>query len=352
MIREAIRKVIDRGDLSESESTDVMVEIMSGEATDAQIGSFITALRMKGETVDELTGFVKVMRDKVTKINCTHPVYVDTCGTGGDMRDTFNISTVTAFVVAGAGVPVAKHGNRAVSSNCGSADLLLALGVNIEADVSLVEECLEKIGIGFLFAPLLHRAMKYAIGPRREIGIRTVFNILGPLTNPAGARHQVMGVFTPEWTEPVANVLKNLGAERAYVVHGLDGLDELSTLGITQLSELKNGSVTTYTITPEDVGLERAVPEAIRGGDVNDNVGIAKKILGNETGPCRDIVLLNAAAALVDLAKAVVVTHRACAGVPAFGGRRGDVFPLLLVAHGFSPATRRAPSSTASMGLV
>ena len=246
MIREAIRKIVDGRHLTEEESAEIMDEIMSGIATDAQIGSFITAMRMKGETVEELTGFVKVMREKATKIKCAYPVCMDTCGTGGDLQDTFNISTLTAFVVAGAGIPVAKHGNRAVSSQCGSADLLMGLGVNVEADVAAVEKCIELTGIGFLFAPLMHRAMKYAVGPRKEIGIRTVFNILGPLTNPAGAKYQVMGVFTPEWTEPVAHVLKNLGSERALVVHGMDGLDELSTLGPTRVSELIDNDVKTY----------------------------------------------------------------------------------------------------------
>ncbi len=308
MIREAIRTIVDGGHLSEKEAFEIMDEIMSGIATDAQIGSFITALRMKGETVDELTGFVKVMREKATKIKCPHPVFMDTCGTGGDLKDTFNISTVTAFVVAGAGIPVAKHGNRAVSSRCGSADLLLALGVNMEADVPVVEKCLTDIGIGFLFAPLLHRAMKYAIGPRREIGIRSVFNILGPLTNPAGARHQVMGVFAPEWTEPVAKVLKNLGTMRALVVHGLDGLDELSTLGATRVSELMDGNVDTYEIVPEDFGLKRASAADISGGDVQESAIMATAILNGEKGPRRDIVLLNAAASIMVGGKAKTIT--------------------------------------------
>ena len=304
MIKEAIRKIVDGVHLTESEAAEIMDEIMSGIATDAQIGSFITALRMKGETVDELTGLVKVMRDKATKINCPHPVFMDTCGTGGDMRNTFNISTVAAFVVAGAGIPVAKHGNRAVSSRCGSADLLLALGVNIEAEVPVVEKCLAEIGIGFLFAPLLHRAMKYAIGPRREIGIRTVFNILGPLTNPAGARYQVLGVFAPQWTEPVAHVLKNLGTERAFVVHGLDGLDEFSTIGVTRVSELKKGTVSTREMTPEEFGIKRVAAQDIAGGDVEENAVIARGILSGETGPRRDIVLLNAAASIMVAGKA------------------------------------------------
>lgn len=303
MIREALRKIVSGQHLTETESQGVMTQIMSGEATDAQIGSFITALRMKGETVEEITGFVKVMRDKVTKIACNHPVFVDTCGTGGDLLGTFNISTLAALVVAGAGIPVAKHGNRAVSSRCGSADLLLASGVNIDAEVQIVERCLNEIGIGFLFAPRLHQAMKYAIGPRREIGIRTVFNLLGPLTNPAGAKHQVMGIFSPEWTEPIVQVMKNLGMQSAYVVHGMDGMDEISTTGTTRISELRDGKIRTFEITPEELGLPRRTQEDIKGGDVQNNVTIAREVLEGEKGAHREIVILNAAAALAAAGK-------------------------------------------------
>lgn len=303
MIHDTLRKIVSGKHLTEAESQEVMTRIMSGEATDAQIGSFITALRMKGETVEEITGFVKVMREKATKITCNHPVFVDTCGTGGDLLGTFNISTIAALVVAGAGIPVAKHGNRAVSSKCGSADLLFALGVNVDADVHIIERCLNDIGIGFLFAPRLHQAMKYAIGPRREIGIRTVFNLLGPLTNPAGAKHQVMGIFSPEWTEPIAAVMKNLGIQRAYVVHGMDGMDEISTTGATRITELYNGKIRTFEITPEELGLPRRTHEDIKGGDVQNNVTIAREVLEGAKGAHREIVVLNAAAALAAAGK-------------------------------------------------
>ncbi|MCX5853957.1 MAG: anthranilate phosphoribosyltransferase, partial [Deltaproteobacteria bacterium] len=252
MIKEAINKIVDLHNLQESEMMNVMDEVMEGRATPTQIASFITALRMKGETVDEVTGAARIMRKKATRIDARSSIIVDTCGTGGDRKNTFNISTTSAFVVAAAGITVAKHGNRAVSSGCGSADVLEALGVNISASPDIVEECVQQIGIGFLFAPKLHGAMKYAIGPRREIGIRTIFNILGPLTNPAGATSQLIGVYDPKLTEMFAYVLKNLGTRRAFVVHGSDGLDEATVTGETRVSELKDGLVTTYNINPMD----------------------------------------------------------------------------------------------------
>jgi anthranilate phosphoribosyltransferase len=304
MIREAISKVIEQKDLIEESARGVMNEIMSGEATPAQIASFLTALRLKGETVEEITGFAKVMREKVTRVKVEEEVIVDTCGTGGDGTHTFNISTIAAFVVAGAGLIVAKHGNRSVSSKCGSADLLEALGVKIDADVKKVERCFKEIGMGFLFAPLLHGAMKYAIGPRREIGIRTVFNILGPLTNPAGAKAQVLGVYAPELTETLAGVLRNLGSKHAFLVHGLDGLDEITLTGRTKVSELKEGEITNYFISPEDFGMKTCEIEDLKGGTVEENVGIALDILKGEKGPKRDIVLLNAACAIVAGGKA------------------------------------------------
>ena len=311
MIRQAIAKVIEREDLTTEEAVATMDAIMGGDATPAQIGSFITAMRMKGETVDEITGFARVMREKATRINCRAGTVVDTCGTGGDGLHTFNISTASALVAAGAGAAVAKHGNRSVSSSCGSADVLKALGVNIEADVPTVERCLDEVGIGFLFAPLLHKAMKYAIGPRREIGARTFFNILGPLTNPAGATAQLMGVYAGELTEVIANVLKNLGSERVYVVHGEDGEDEISITGPTRVSELKNGSVTSYTVNPGDFGIEPAGINDIIGGEAEENAAILRSILEGEKGPKRDAVVLNsaaviAAAGLVDDMKAGV----------------------------------------------
>src|SRR5512137_2702745 len=253
MIREGIARIVRGEDLREAEMMAVMTEVMEGEATPAQIAAFMTALRIKGETVEEVTGAARIMRQKATRIDARSSVVVDTCGTGGDGRNTFNISTTAAFVVAAAGLTVAKHGNRAVSSGCGSADVLEALGVNIDAPPEIVEECLQQIGIGFLFAPRLHGAMKYAIGPRREIGIRTIFNMLGPLTNPAGATAQLIGVYDPRLTEMFAGVLKNLGTKRAFVVHGADGLDEATVTGPTRIAELKEGLVTTYDIDPVEI---------------------------------------------------------------------------------------------------
>ena len=298
MIKECIKKVVEGNNLTENEASAVMDEIMTGSVTPAQLGSFITALRMKGETVEELTGFVKVMRRKATKINSRHEIIVDTCGTGGDMQDTFNVSTISAFVSAGADVIVAKHGNRAVSSRCGSADLLNALGINIEAELDIIEKSLNEIGIGFLFAPLLHKAMKYAIGPRREIAIRTVFNILGPLTNPAGATCQLMGVFSPEWTEKIAYVMKSLGTIKSFVVHGFDGLDEISNIGETQISELNDGKVRTYTVKPEDFGFKRRSINEISGGDIEKSVSSAMEVFQGNKGAKREMILINSAAAI------------------------------------------------------
>lgn len=301
MIRDAIKKAVEREDLTEAESIDAMTEIMDGEATPAQVASFITAMRMKGETVEEITGFVKVMREKSVKVRPKSQKLLDTCGTGGDKLNTFNISTTATFVTAGAGVAIAKHGNRAASSSCGSADVLEALGVSIALGAEQVANCIDTAGIGFMFAPAMHPAMKNAGGPRKEIGVRTVFNILGPMTNPAGAKRQVIGVFSPDLTEKMARVLQALGTERAMVFHGMAGLDEMSTLGETRVSELKDGEVRTYTITPADAGLETAQPEHLAAGEgsIADNVAALLKILDGEKGPRRDIVLLNAAAALV-----------------------------------------------------
>jgi anthranilate phosphoribosyltransferase len=304
MIRETIQKVVDGSDLTEQETVDTMNEIMSGEATPAQIACFITALRLKGETIEEITGAARVMREKATKIHTKHPFVVDTCGTGGDGSHTFNISTTAAFVVAGAGIPVAKHGNRSVSSSSGSADVLKALGVNIEIGPEQVGACIDDVGIGFLFAPALHGAMKYAIGPRREIGIRTIFNALGPLTNPAGAQGQVIGVYAQSLTELLANALKNLGTHHAFVVHGGDGLDEITTTTTTQVSELGGGAVKTYTLDPADFGISAAQPADLVGGTPEENAEMTAKILKGEKGPKRDIVLINAAAAIITGGKA------------------------------------------------
>jgi anthranilate phosphoribosyltransferase len=298
-IQVAIKKVIDRQDLSIAESTDVFNEIMSGGATDAQIAAFIVALRMKGEVAEEITGAAAVMREKVSRIEPdNHEFLVDTCGTGGDGADTFNISTAAALVAAGAGARVAKHGNRNVSSKCGSADVLEALGITITVAPEVMKRCLDTAGIAFLFAPTLHKAMKYAIGPRREIAVRTIFNMLGPLTNPAMAPAQVIGVFGAHLTETMATVLNNLGSRKAYVVHGMDGLDEITLCGTTKVSELSDGSISTYTIQPEDFGLIRASRSDITGGMPEENALIIKKILDGETGPRRDIVCCNAGFAL------------------------------------------------------
>ena len=307
MITDAIRKVIERQDLSRDEAVAAMTEIMGGEATDAQISSLITALRMKGETVDEISGFAQVMRDKAVAIKPKAQGLVDTCGTGGDLSGTFNISTTAAFVAAGAGVPIAKHGNRSVSSACGSADLLESLGVKLDIGPETVAEAIDTVGIGFLFAPALHQAMKYAIGPRKEIGIRTVFNILGPLTNPAGARRQILGVFSPDLTELMAGVLTSLGTTHALVVHG-SGLDEMTTTGPTRVSEVKDGRVETYEINPDELGLATASLESLKGGSVEDNAATTRSILSGDGGPARDIVLLNAAGALVVAGKAANLT--------------------------------------------
>jgi anthranilate phosphoribosyltransferase len=298
MIKEAISLLVQGKDLSEGEMISSMRDIMEGQATDVQIASFLTALRIKGETVDEITGAVKVMREKATKIKAPENT-VDTCGTGGDMAHTFNISTTSALIVAACGVPVAKHGNRSVSSRSGSADVLEALGVKIDLEPRKVESCLVSTGFGFMFAPLFHPAMKYAVGPRRELGIRTVFNILGPLTNPAGAERQVLGVFNASLTETMARVLANLGVKHAFIVHGEDGLDEITNTDRTKVSELKNGKVDTYFLTPEDFGLPTAKKSDIAGGTAQDNAAITMEILKGRKGPMRDIVLMNSAAALV-----------------------------------------------------
>jgi len=298
-MRDTIAKIVARENLTEDEAYAAVDEIMSGGATDAQIASFMTALRMKGETVDEIAGCARAMRSRALKVKPSRDSLVDTCGTGGDMMNTFNISTTAALVVAACGLPVAKHGNRSVSSRSGSADVLEALGVNINLPPEAVAACIDETGIGFLFAPVLHVAMKYAIRARREVGIRTVFNVLGPLTNPAGARIQLMGVYDPDLTEPLAGVLVRLGVDAAFVVHGAGGLDEISTIGATKVTEVRNSEVNTYYIKPEDFGLARATPGELRGGEPRDNAEITLNILKGMPGPKRDVVVLNAAAALV-----------------------------------------------------
>lgn len=298
MLQDAIHKLIDKQDLTKHEAYECVVEIMSGKATDALIASCLTALRMKGETIPEIAGCALAMREMATKINTRHDNVIDTCGTGGDGLGTFNISTAAAIVAASAGAKVAKHGNRAISSKSGSADVLKALGVNIEASKEKTERCLNEIGIAFLFAPLLHGAMKYATPVRRELGIRTVFNILGPLTNPAGAKRQVLGVYRTKLTEILAYVLQDLGSERALVVHGVGGMDEISTIGETKITEIKNGEITTYSITPESVGLPRCEIAELAGNDAATNAEIVRSIMNGKKGPYRDITIFNAGAAL------------------------------------------------------
>jgi len=319
MIKPYVRKVVEGNDLGRKEARAAMGIIMSGRATPAQIAAFITALRLKGETIEEITGCAQAMREKATglhvrrnelvnidreEINIDEETILDTCGTGGDGTNTFNISTTVAFAVSGAGVTVAKHGNRSVSSQCGSADVVRQLGVNIDIPPGRVKDCVEKIGIGFMFAPLFHSAMKHAIGPRREIGIRTIFNILGPLTNPAGANVQVLGVYNPELTEVMARVLKNLGARAAMVVHGDGCFDEITITGPTRITRLNNGKISTRTIKPEDFGMKRVTIRAIKGGDSVRNAEIVRNVLEGRKGAARNVVLLNAAAALVAAGRA------------------------------------------------
>jgi len=315
IITEAVRALVERRDLSRIEAAAAMEAIMSGAATNAQIAAFLTALRMKGETVEELIGFAQVMRQKVVRIRTRadevaaltgtdREMLIDTCGTGGDATGTFNVSTATAFVVAGAGLKVAKHGNRSVSSLCGSADVVEALGINLELTPQKVGRCVDEVGIGFLYAPLLHTAMKHVMPARREMGIRTVFNMLGPLTNPAGANAQVIGVYTATLTEPLARVLAELGTIRAFVVHGADNLDEISNTGESRVSEVREGLVRTFGVRPEDFGMPRATIKDLQGGDREQNAQIIRMLLDGEPGPRRDIVLMNAAAALVAGARA------------------------------------------------
>jgi anthranilate phosphoribosyltransferase len=298
MIKEAINLLINNINLTEPEMALCMSDIMEGKATDSQIGAVLTALRIKGETVEEITGAARIMRKMATTIKAPEGV-LDTCGTGGDMSHTFNISTTTAFVVAGAGAPVAKHGNRSVSSQSGSADVLESLGVKIDLSPDKVEKCLFETGFGFLFAPLFHPAMKYAIGPRREMGIRTIFNILGPITNPAGAKRQILGVFAGKLTDTLARVLGNLGAVDAIVVHGEDGLDEVSLSGKTKVARFRDGEVENFQIEPEDFGIWRSGIDSIRGGNKEENAAITLSVLRGEKGPKRDIILMNSAVALI-----------------------------------------------------
>ena len=294
----AIRAVTERRDLTQEEMQSVMNTIMTGEATPAQIGGFLVGLRMKGETINEITAAAQVMRELATKVNISGEHIVDIVGTGGDGSGTFNISTASCFVVAAAGGTVAKHGNRSISSKSGSADLLEAAGVNLDLGPEQVAKCVNEVGVGFMFAPKHHGAMKHAIGPRKEMGVRTVFNVLGPLTNPAGAPNQLLGVFSKELVEPLAHVLANLGSHHVLVVHSEDGMDEISIAAPTFVAELKNGEVTTYTIQPEDFLLVRADLASLKVEDAAQSLAVVKSVLKNQPGPARDIVQLNAGAAL------------------------------------------------------
>jgi len=317
IIQDAIARTMRRESLAVAEAEAVMAQIMSGAATQAQIGAFLAALGTKGETAEEITGCAQAMRHSATPVRPQSRELVDTCGTGGDGGHTFNISTTAALVAAGAGLRVAKHGNRSISSRCGSADVFAALGVRVDLPPERVAACIDEVGIGFLFAPALHPAMKHAMGARRELGVRTVFNVLGPLTNPAGAAVQVLGVFDAGLTETLASVLQALGTRAAYVVHGADGLDELSTTGPNRVSELRNGAVRTFTLDPLTLGLLRCKLADLQGGDATTNAMLTRAVLQGERGPRRDVVVLNAAAALTaaghasDLCEGLALAARA-----------------------------------------
>ena len=294
----AIRAVTEHRDLDEAQMAEVMRTIMSGRATPAQVGGFLIGLRMKGETVEEIAAAAGVMRQLATPVTVPQRGLVDTCGTGGDASGTFNISTASAFVVAGAGAKVAKHGNRSVSSTSGSADVLEAAGVKLDLTPDQVARCIEEVGVGFMFAPMYHGAMKHAIGPRREMGVRTMFNLLGPLTNPAGAQNQVVGVFSDAWVEPLAKVLARLGSKHVLVVHAEDGLDEISTGAPTRVAELQDGAVRTYTVSPEQFGVGRSDSGALTVRSVEESLDTLRKVLAAVEGPARDVVALNAGAAI------------------------------------------------------
>jgi len=304
LFRENLKKIVQGNDLSETEMSQMMTDIFSGNITDAQIGAFMAALATKGETFEELAGAAKAMRRKALRIQAADSTVVDTCGTGGDGAQTFNISTTTAFIVAGCDITVAKHGNRSISSQCGSADLLETLGVKLDTAPEIVEEAVQEIGIGFLFAPLYHSAMRFAANARKEVGLRSIFNMLGPLTNPAGANCQLLGVYAPELTEMFASALQLLGTRRALIVYGHDGLDEISVCAPTRISELNNGLIRTYDLAPEQFFGAQAEPEDLRGGKPEENAEITRAIFSGEMGPKRNVVLLNASAALVAAGKA------------------------------------------------
>lgn len=358
MIQEAIAMVVEGSSLTEAEMMDVMDDITEGRATAAQMGAFMIALRMKGETIEEITGAARVMRAKSARvpvgqsevsldrdeINLERETVVDTCGTGGDGTKTFNVSTTTAFVVAGAGLKVAKHGNRSVSSLCGSADVVETLGVKLDLSPDQVGACIDSVGIGFLYAPMLHSAMRHVVGPRREIGMRTVFNLLGPLTNPAGASVQVLGVYRGDLTETMAGALQRLGSTSAFVVYGEGSYDEISITGPTKITRLEDSKITTSTLVPEDVGMRRASPDEIRGGDAARNAEITRAVLSGEKGACRDMVLLNAAAVLIAADRARTFEEGVALAVEAIDSGKAQAKLDELVA---TAAKLRAPEAVA-----
>jgi len=322
-MQSAIKAVTEKQDLTRDEMTQVMNLIMTGQATDSQIGGFLIGLRMKGETIDEVTAAASVMRELSTKVTAPEENLVDTCGTGGDSSGSFNISTASVFVTAAAGAHVAKHGNRSVSSKSGSADVLETAGVNLDITPEQVSDCIKNVGAGFLFAIKHHGAMKHAVGPRKEMAVRTIFNVLGPLTNPASAPNQVIGVFSKDWIEPLAQVLKKLGSRHVMVVHADDGMDEISIASATSVAELKNGEITTYSIQPEDFSMKRSELLAIKAKDSDDSLKIIKSVLDNQDSAAKDIVCLNAGAAIyvsgitdslaagIEKAKAVIANGKA-----------------------------------------
>lgn len=336
-LKEAINQVIGRRDLTQEQMTAVMKTIMTGGATPAQIGGFLVGLRMKGETVTEIAAAAAVMRELAAPVEIGKSHLVDTCGTGGDASGLFNVSTAAAFVAAAAGARVAKHGNRSISSKSGSADLLEAAGVRLDISPRQVAECVEKVGVGFMFAPAHHGAMKHAIGPRREMGVRTLFNVLGPLTNPAGAPNQVLGVFSAELLEPLAQVLQRLGSDHVLVVHSRDGLDEISIAGPTDVAELKRGLIRRFSIQPEDFGIPRGPIETIKAADAGDSLRIIRSVLEDHTGPARDIVVLNAGAAIYasGIANSLAEgTMKADAAI-ASGAARNKLDQLVVLTQGF-----------------
>ena len=302
-LRDAIKAIAQGKTLSQSEAATVFEAIMSGQASEAQIGALLMGMHVRGETIDEIAGAARVLRSKALPVTAPDGA-IDTCGTGGDAKGTHNISTCSAFVVAGAGVPVAKHGNKSISSRSGSADVLAALGVNLDCPPEAIQSCIEECGLGFMFAPAHHAAMRHVAKVRGQLGVRTIFNLLGPLANPAATKYQVVGVFDAKWVEPMAHVLGRLGVERAWVVHGLDGLDELTTTNVSEVAVLDSGKVSTFRISPRNAGLPDAEPEDLIGGDAEENAAHIRAVLQGNAGPVRDIVLLNAAAALLVAGKA------------------------------------------------